>query len=177
MFVFSIVFMFSSVLFLILFNVFCKAEQPKNTLITLDTSKIVMNVGILDIITAAILIVAFSVFSSEQPHVIFYIISLFFFLLGGFLCYYAIRFKVFVGETEFIIYPLFSKKTIISYNDISYIRREVKNNRTNSERLVIVVNNKKYIIEQTCLAYKKFLKFICDNIPHEKLLNFFNYKI
>lgn len=160
-------------------TVFSLSEKFKSRIKDTDNKKsfiihippIVSVIGIICSSMSGIIMLLFSVFSKENPHIVFYIVFGGFLWLGAYLTLKAARWKVIVNNEKMTVYPVFSRPYAFDLKDISVVQRQVKNQQ--SERLVIHTNNnKRLIVESLATSYLKLVKIIEQNLSPESLHGF-----
>lgn len=121
----------------------------------------VLSIGILCAFMSLMVMLGFTVFSSELPPLPFYIVFGLFFWLGMYLVVKTIRFRVIVIEERINVFPAFGRAYSFSFGDIVSVIRQTKGNRMHSERIVVKTSTgKKLIVESSEVSYKRFLNRI-----------------
>lgn len=135
--------------------------------------KIVLIIGIIGDSMFSAIILGFTLFSKELPHIIFYIVFELFIWLGTYLILKALRFKVVVKGEKITICSIFKKPYTFTFSEIVSVVRQVKRNQVKSERIVIkTVSGKKLIVESAEISYKRFLQEIKAKVKSEYLVGF-----
>ena len=128
-------------------------------------------VGIIGSIVFICVMLGFTLFSSELPHIIFYIVFGFFLLVGIYLILKTKNFKLIVEDDEqIIVYSLINTIYTFGFQDIRTVVRQTKKN--GAERMVIKTNNKKVIVEYSAIGYEQFKRLIESKVNHNKLYGF-----
>lgn len=146
-----------------------KIQKKKETEICLSDYSTVLKypnffnyIGIFFSFTFSLIIILFHFLSKEKPHLIFYIIFYLFYILGAYICIKAITYKVLINDKN-ICFLTFASIHKFKFSDIVLVIRQVKQNKVNSERIIIKTKlGKKFIVENSCSSYKKFIKKILE---------------
>ena len=151
---------FIPVLIVILFAIIRSAQiNFKNSTadIIVTVPKMVMSIGIVSVLSFTLVVIGFTLFSEEKPHIVFYLIFGLFIWLGTFLIIKTLMFKVIVTKNKITVFPVLNKSYSFTFDQIVSATRQTKNNQVKSERIVIKTDkNKKLIVESSELSYKKF---------------------
>lgn len=155
-------------------------KQSRKNSFTVYIPEFVAAIGVGGVVISTIVVIiqTFQTFlSAEQPPITAYIVFYGFF--GGFiyLCAYLIvrtfKWKVVVSYDIITVYPLLYKPYSFTVNNIVSAKRQVKNNKVKSERIVIHTDaGKKLIVENAEVSYMRFLKMIKLNANPEVLKGF-----
>lgn len=149
------------------------SDKVSNEKFTLYVPKIVLGIGICDVLMTIIVELCFTLFSEELPNVIFYIVFDLFMCLGLYLILKTVKWKVKVNNKTITVIPILSKPYSFQYNDIISAKRQTKKNQTNSERIVIKTKqNKKVIVESLEISYQRFLQRLKTEVDPEYLIGF-----
>lgn len=148
-------------------------KKTTNEQFVVKLPEAVLVIGIIVILMCTSLIIGFTFFSEETPHLIFYIVFGFFLWLGTFLVLKTLKFKLIVTGKEIKVHSIFLKSFIFTFSDIISAVRQVKKNQLKSERLVIkTINGKKIIVESSLVSYNRFYKKIISEVKNECLHGF-----
>ena len=140
---------------------------------TVMLPKIVLYIGIAADVVFGLVLVLFTFFSEELPHVIFYIIFGLFFWIGTYLILKTIRFRVIVRGEEITVFSILKKPYSFTFHEIVSAVRQVKNNQVNSERIVVKTTaGRKLIVESSEISYKRFAKKIRSTVAKDRLYGF-----
>lgn len=135
--------------------------------------KMVLMIGIACVLMSVIVLLGFTLFSNELPHMIFYLVFGLFLWLGTYLVLKTLKFKVIVKGKEIIVYSVFKKPYTFTFSEIISAVRQVKRNQMKSERIVVkTVSGKKLIVESTEISYKRVLQRIKSEVKSERLFGF-----
>lgn len=135
--------------------------------------KTVLFIGIIGDLMFALIVLGFTCFSEELPHIIFYIVFGLFFWLGTYLILKTQKFRVIVKGKEITVCSVFAKPYTFTFNDIISAVRQVKRNQVKSERIVVrTAFGKKLIVESTEISYKRFLQRVKSEVKSERLFGF-----
>jgi len=135
--------------------------------------KFVLVIGSTCAIMSALVLLGFTIFSEELPHVIFYITFGLGIWLGMYLILKALRFRVIVKREKITVYSICSRPYAFTFNEIISAVRQVKRNQVKSERVVLKTKSgKKLIVESSEISYKRFLKRIKSEVKSEFLFGF-----
>lgn len=133
----------------------------------------ILTLGIVVIVLITIVILGFTFFSQELPHIIFYIVFGVFLWLSMYLILKTLRFKVVVQNEKITVYSIFAKPYSFTFSEIVSVVRQVKNNQIQSESMVIKTSSgKKLTVESAEMEYKRFLKKIQSEVKREYLFGF-----
>lgn len=161
--------------------IFCLIKKSKDKLSKrmTDQNFAVFIPGIVAIIGATlsgmciIILICFSFFSEETPHIIFYLAFGMFLWLGLYLIIKTLCFRVIVKKQIITVYPLFGKQFTFSFREITSVLRQVKQNQLKSERMVIrIESGKKFIVESSEISYFRFMKRLKAEVPASFLHGF-----
>ena len=134
---------------------------------------IVAYIGALDIIAAAIVIIGFTFFSEEIPHIIFYIVFGGMIWLGTFLILKTTMFKVVVNNDDITVYSICRKPYSFTFSDIIAVQRQVKERYTPAERIVVKTKSgRKVIVEHSEAGYKRFRDKILRHVDRSLITGF-----
>lgn len=140
---------------------------------TLSIPNIVLVIGAMCAVMSIVVLLLFTVLSSELPHMIFYMVFGLFFWLGIYLIVKTLSFKIIVKGEKITVFSPFRKAYSFHFSEITSVIRQTKKNKANSERIVIkTTTNKKLIVESTEISYKRFLKKIQIVVKSEYLKGF-----
>lgn len=149
-----------------------KTAGDKNSLIV-EYPKAITFIGTLLDIVFICMGILFTIFSEETPHIIMYIIIGVFVWIGFYMIFKTLTFKLIIEDNKITVYSSFRKPYQITFDNISSVKRQVKENRAGSERLVIKTDtNKKVIAESSAIGYRELKRIIKDNIDKSKLMGF-----
>lgn len=124
-------------------------------------------------IICVIILLCFTLFSGEIPHIIFYVVFGLFLWLGMYLVLKTLCFRVIVKNETITAVPLFRKPFTFTFDEITSVVRQVKENRTKSERMVIrTKSGKKLIVESAEISYIRFMNRIKSEVNAEYLHGF-----
>lgn len=133
----------------------------------------VLWIGILDVVTSMLLLFGFTLFSTEKPHLIFYLACGAFLWLGMYLALKTLCFRVIVDGEKITVFSVFKKSYTFTFNDITSAVRQIKNNRVRSERIVLkTTTGKRMIVENSEISYMRFMKRIIAEVKSEYLFGF-----
>lgn len=134
---------------------------------------IVAYIGALDIIAAVIVIIGFTFFSEEIPHIIFYIVFGGMIWLGTFLILKTTMFKVVVNNDDITVYSICRKPYSFTFSDIIAVQRQVKERYTPAERIVVKTKSgRKVIVEHSEAGYKRFRDKILRHVDRSLITGF-----
>ena len=141
---------------------------------TIFVPKLVMLIGCMVMITGTLLCICFTIFSSEYPHWIFYVVCFLIFILGFYLFFKTVKWRVIVEGDKITVYPLFSKRYSLLFSEIKSAKREVKKkNNSTSERIIVISKaDRKFIVESVEVSYKRFLNQLKCKVDPELLDGF-----
>ncbi len=135
--------------------------------------KMVAIIGLIGSLLALVVFIIFVFFSEQKLHWIFYFVFSTMFGMGVYLVLKTLRFKVIVNKNMIEVTPTFSKTYSFTFEDIIFAERQTKNNKTNSERIVLKTKNrKKLIVENTEISYERLLCRIKIEVDSNKLVGF-----
>ncbi len=136
-------------------------QAPKTTLIF----------SLFGLIFVSVFLVGFTLFSYKTLHIVFYICFGAFILLFLYLYIKAQNCRVYVNDKGFCVQPMFRKRRYYTFEDIKYVKRQVKSN--GAERVLVYFNfGKKLKSEKTELNYNKFVNTLTVNLSADKLIGF-----
>lgn len=125
----------------------------------------VLFIGVIGLFTALAVLFGFTFLSAETPHWLFYAIFGAFVWLYVYLIVKTMVFRVVLKEQEIEVFPVFAKPYTFTFQEIDSAVHQVKQNRTNSERLIIKTKTgKKVTVESGEIGYKQFLHKIMESI-------------
>lgn len=134
---------------------------------------IVWVIGMVCAIMALLVMLGFTLFSNELPHLIFYLVFGFFFGLGLYLILKTLYFKVIVADEKITVFATFRKPYTFTFSEIISAIRQVKKNQIKSERIVIkTVSGKRVVVESSEISYKRFMQRIKSEVKSEYLFGF-----
>lgn len=140
---------------------------------TISIPSIISIIGAILAIMSLVMVLCFTFLSDKNPHTLFYIISGVFIWWGAHLVAKTLSFKVIVKGDKITVYSLFNKPYSFSFDEIISAKRQVKKNKTKSERIVIKTSNsKRLIVESAEISYDRFLKRIQSDVKSEHLIGF-----
>lgn len=135
--------------------------------------KFIFYIGVLCNIVFIIVLLGFTLFSKQLPHLIFYIFCAMFLSWGTYLILKVCKFKVIVTGLQIAVFPVFKKSYTFSFTDIVEVRRQVKKNQMKSERIVIKTKfGQKLILESQAVAYNMFVVELKDKVKHKYFFGF-----
>jgi len=135
--------------------------------------KFIFYIGVLCNIVFIIVLLGFTLFSKQLPHLIFYIFCAMFLSWGTYLILKGCKFKVIVTGLQIAVFPVFKKSYTFSFIDIVEVRRQVKKNQMKSERIVIKTKfGQKLVLESQAIAYNMFVVELKDKVNHKYLFGF-----
>lgn len=144
-----------------------------NDYFTVMLPKIVLYIGIAADVVFGLVLLLFTFFSEELPHVIFYIVFGLFFWLGMYLILKTIRFRVIVRGEKITVFSILRKPYSFTFDQVVSAVRQVKNNQVNSERIVVKTTaGRKLIVESSEISYERFAKKIRSTVTAERLSGF-----
>lgn len=142
---------------------------------TILVPSMVKTIGVSLIIVSFVIISLFSFTSDELPNIIFYIVFSLFIVQGTYMILKTDNFRIDVNDNIITVCTILKKQYTFTFNDICSAKRQTKQNKTNSERIVIkTTSNKKLIVESTETSYDRFLKKIKQNVDYKHLQGFDN---
>lgn len=148
-------------------------KQSRKNSFTVYIPEFAAAIGVIGMVLSTIIVLIFSFSSRKIPHIIFYIVFGFFLYVCAYLIVRTFKWKVVVCNDIITVYPLLSKPYSFTVNNIVSAKRQVKNNKVKSERIVIRIDNgKKLIVENAEVSYMRFLKIIKLNANPEVLKGF-----
>lgn len=164
-------------MFLIVFsfirNTLIYKLEPKCKYI-IQAPKITLLISLLGLIFVSLLLVGFTLFSYKTLHIVFYVCFGLFIFLFLYLYFKVQNCRVYVNDKEFCVQPMFRNRYYCKFDDIKYVKRQVKSN--GAERVLIYFNyGKKLKIEKIQINYKEFLKSLTYNVSYDKLTGFESY--
>lgn len=135
--------------------------------------RIVLILGIIcDAMSVAVML-GFTLFSKESPHIIFYIIFGLLFWLGSYLALKTLRFKVVIEEVNITVYSIFMKPYTFTFQDIVSAVRQISRDQMKSERVVIkTCSGKRLVVESMMTSYDQFFKRIQLEVQEKHLSGF-----
>lgn len=140
---------------------------------TVMLSSTILGIGALEILVLTALLLGFTFFSEELPHLILYVISGVGIWMGMYLILKTLNFKVIVKDEKITVFSTFRKPYSFTFDEIVSAVRQVKNNQVKSERIVIKTKNgKKLIVESVEISYERFSKRIQSEVRSEYLFGF-----
>ncbi len=135
--------------------------------------KIFLWVGVAGVIVSAAIITMFTIFSTELPHLIFYIAFEAVFIASIFIILKTSLFKVVLQGNTITVYNVFKKTYSFEFKEIISAKRELKGDQFNSERIVIKTSSgKKFNVTSHQSNYNEFSKKIKTNVSREHLSGF-----
>lgn len=130
-------------------------------------------IGIMCALMSILVLLGFTIFSNELPHLIFYIVFGIFLCLGMYLVLKTLTFKVVVKDETITVFSAFRKPYTFTFSEINSVVRQVKRNQIKSERMVIkTISGKKLIVESSEISYKRFMKRIKAEVKTENMIGF-----
>ncbi len=155
-------------------NQFIKTSEMNNDRsFVVKLPKIVAIIGVICVVQSMVVMLVFTYTSTEQPHLIFYIFFGFFMWFGAYLIWRTFTFKVAVRYETISVYKGLRKPYSFAFKDIESAKRQVKNNKVKSERVVIkTVDGKKLIVEKAETSYNVFVKRLKLKVSRERLIDF-----
>lgn len=130
-------------------------------------------IGIIGNLFYFLLVLGFTIFSKEIPHLIFYLVFGAGFWVGTYLILKTLKFRVIVKGNEITVHSILGKPYTFSFDEIVSAVRQVKKNQLKSERVVIKTRfSKKLIVESAEISYRRFLQKIKSEVPSEYLVGF-----
>lgn len=149
-----------------------KNSKIKDNFIIKIPDAFVLLGAILDFVCVLIM-VCFTLFSDEKPHYIFYVIFGFFTFVGLYLIVRTITFKVVVKGKTITVFSAMRRPYTFTFDDVISVVRQVKQNKVNSERMIIRTKSKrKLILENAEISYANMLVRIKSEVPAEFLKGF-----
>lgn len=140
---------------------------------TVRLPKPVLFIGIIGDVMFVMVVLGFTIFSEELPHIILYIIFGLFTCLFTLLILKTLRFKVTVKGEEITVQNIFGKPYTFTFNEIISAKRQTKNNKLKSERIVVrTISGKKLVVESSETSYNRFLKIVKLKVKSEYLYGF-----
>lgn len=114
-----------------------------------------------------------SVVSSPTPHPVFYVLMSVLTYMSLFLFLKAKFWRITVEDNIINVHPIVKKPYSFHFQDIIFVKRQVKQNRVNSERVVIKTSTgKKVIAESAELGYEQLVKLIVERVDNQFLEGF-----
>jgi len=133
----------------------------------------VLFVGILGDLVFAAVILAFTLFSADPPHLIFYLVFGGFFWLSTYLILKTLCFKVIVRDERIMVSSVFRKKYTFTFFEIVSVVRQVKKSQRKSERVIVkTATGKRLVVEDSEISYSRFLKKIKETVNNKYLVGF-----
>ena len=112
-----------------------------------------------------LLVLGFTFFSKERPHVLMYVTIGAFRWLGLYLALKALCFKAVVKREGIRVYSIITRPYAFSFRDIVSAVRQVKNNRVQSERILLkTAAGQKLIVERAEEGYERFRDLIAAKV-------------
>lgn len=152
----------------------CKQEKKATSEnFTVYIPSMVCGIGVIGVIVLSIPIVAFTFFSAERPHLIFYICFGGGIWLSIYLIVKTLTFKVSVKGENITVYSAFRKPYTFTFDEIDSALRQVKKNQLKSERIVIKTTcRRRVIVESAEVSYHRFLNKVKEKVAPERLSGF-----
>ena len=85
--------------------------------------------------------------------------------LGIYAAALTIRWRIVVKGNDLTVYPLFSKIYQINLRDVISAKRQVKDNQTRSERIVLRTSRHRVVIDKSMIAYNLFKAHLESELP------------
>ena len=147
-------------------------DSNDNFIITLPRILITLNIIINLIVTIVMILHTF--FAKEIPHIIFYILFGTIFLIGLYIIIKVSTYKIIINEKNITIHSIFKKPYTFTFDDIVFVKREIKNTYYHLAEKIIIKNTvgKKIIVESLCQNYEKFIVKVKENVDDSKLYGF-----
>lgn len=161
-----------------------RAEARYNTIVTKTNAHTSENFTVafpysllkLGIVCDAILIafaLAFTFSPDGPPEPLFYVIWGGFCMIGVYLIILTLCSKVIVREKTIIALSFLRKPYVFTFDEISSVKRQVKQNKVESERMVIrTTSGRKVIVERGQDFYRTFMDKIKSEVEKSKLVGF-----
>lgn len=132
-------------------------------------------IGLTDCLLAFLVFVIFIFFSQQELNWIFYLIFSTMFGMGAYLVIKALRFKVVIDKDIIEVTPILSKTYSFTFDDIVFVERQTKKNKTKSERIIVKTKSgKRLIVENAEVSYERFLRRIKLKVDSNLLKGFNN---
>lgn len=148
-----------------------KTMSDKHFVIMLP--KTVLVIGIVGDLMFAGIVLGFTLFSGELPHIVFYIVFGLFFWFGTYLVLKTLKFRVIVKGEKITVCSVFIKPYTFTFSEIVSAVRQVKRNQVKSERIVVkTVSGRRLVVESTEISYKRFLQRVKSEVKSEHLFGF-----
>ena len=135
--------------------------------------KIVAIIGLIGSLLAFVVFIVFVFFSQQKLNWIFYFVFSIMFGVGAYLVLKTSRFKIVINKNIIKVTPVLSKNYCFTFQEIIFAERQIKNNKTNSERIILKTRyGKKLIVENTEVSYERFLRRITSEVNSRFLKGF-----
>lgn len=119
------------------------------------------------------LMLCFTIFSEELPHMLMYFCFGVFVILGMYLTLKASIFNVGVNNGFVEVSDIFFQRYSFVFDDVTSATKQTKSNKVNSQRIVVITKQKrKLIVENGFLNYQRFSDSLEKNLPSNKLVGF-----
>ena len=129
--------------------------------------------GFLNLIPSIAIMVACVLDNTAKHHLAAICVVSVYVLFAIYLIILPISKQVYVNETKITVRSAFRKSYSFQFSDIAIAKRQVKNNRVKSERIVVVTTTKKrVVVENAYIAYDRFLKRVMEEVPSNRLDGF-----
>ena len=128
--------------------------------------------GLADIIVSLLLILIFTIIE-PTPHFVFYLTFSVLCFLGIVLMLKGKNTCLVVTETALESCSMWGKKRSVLFSEIVQVKRQVKNNRVHSERLLLTAaNGGRIVAEKGQTSYFAFRYLLMKKLDKEKLVGF-----
>lgn len=126
----------------------------------------VMYLGVLLTVMCSALILIPTFFGN--PHRMMYLFTGIMLWFGIYMIVRPLTFRIVVKGKEITVYSALQKPYTFTFDDIVFVKRQVKKNMTRSERIVIKTKfGKKLIAENAEVSYRRFVKKIKQEIDED----------
>lgn len=132
-----------------------------------------VSIGIIIALFSAGIMLGFTMFTEQIPHISFYVVLGVLFWLGCCLIFRTLTHKIIVKETNIAVYSSFGKTCYLNFSDIDSATRKCSTGKTRREKIIVrTTSGKQFTVESGEICYKYFKERIKSQIPKEKLFGF-----
>ena len=140
---------------------------------TVALPKMVATIGAIGDVVFSIVVIGFTFFSKEVPHLIFYLVFGLGIWVGSYLILKTLVFRVIVSGERILVHDILKKPYEFTFSDIVSVRRKVSRNQIKSEKMIVKTNTgKKLVLDSAEESYDRFLNRIKSGVSAEYLKGF-----
>lgn len=157
-------------------NINIKEESKMNdNYFIIRYPKLYLDAGIVCLVGFLMFMLGFTFFSTQEPHVFYYIMISVLICMSIYSIVETIKVKVVVHNNNITVYPIVGKPYSFSFEEITSVRRITTKGKTKFEWLIIKTSNKKKLkVEMGQSSHNRIKKRIKSDVDNKLLIGFQN---